>query len=201
MPAHTEVFHKETLNQTYWTCFKEHNVFCTFRGKIYLGQYLSLESVTLLFPPHLKWVTGNESRAEHPNFPRPPAPQWSQEGAFVKQPNVLWGRIRPLLQWAQGSGNNWHSTVASRKEQLPLLPQPPHTPTKPTVNTLWHWQSSSSLNKAFAPGKAGNILHYFMAVVGALQLNRARGTFPSTALMCWEGHRHFATLSLLFLLV
>lgn len=148
------------------------------------------------FSPHLKWVAGCESRAEHPNFPMPPPPQWSPEGAFLKQcPNVLWGQewIHPLPQWAHGSGNNWHSTVAFMKEQLPLLPQPPHTPTKPTANTLWHWESSCSLNKPFAPGKAGSVLQNFMAVAEALQLNRARGTFSSTALMCCESHRHFAT--------
>lgn len=93
----------------------------------------------------------------------------------------------------RSSGNNWHSTVTSMKEQLSLLLQPPRTSTKPAANALWHLQSSSSLNQAFTPAKAGNVLHYFMVAVGALQLDRAKGTFSSTALMCWEGHWHFVT--------
>jgi len=35
MTTRSELFHKETPNQTYWTCFKEHNVFCPLRWKIY----------------------------------------------------------------------------------------------------------------------------------------------------------------------
>lgn len=51
MTTRSELFHKETPHQIYRTCFKEHECFLSFEIEdlFYPGQYLSLESMTLLF--------------------------------------------------------------------------------------------------------------------------------------------------------
>lgn len=156
MPTYTELFHKETLNQTYWTWFKTTMFSVLSEERFILSWSIFVSGVsdpsfsTSSKVSHQLWIQGRT-----PNFQRPLPPQWSQEGAFLKPWPLCCGDrsgFVPSLPEPKAQ-----AIIAQRcilhGRAAPFAPPATSHSTKPAENTLWHWESSP-LNKAIAPGKA-----------------------------------------------